>query len=304
MNLIAENQNSEQSIQRLAAQRELYSSAKRLYILQLIGNILIPITISVTAMFYSELSVYSALYGIAFFTIDIFLIESSIATRKNKAAKIQELFDCEVLEIRQSPLKTANDIAVEDVLKHYDAHKKIASNIEKIKDWYPKELSALNIAIARIICQRTNSWWDSKLRSNFCNFLLTTCILLLLAIFTFGVIGKVNLETFALIASGLIPFYRFSARQYLDNLTANKRHEKLNGYFTKIWSSILNRSADKSSLEEASRNIQDEIFENRSKSPFILDAFYKIFRNKDEELMKKSAEAYLKEIEKAQINFG
>lgn len=296
MNNINKVQNSLESLQRLAAQRELYSSAKTLYIIQLIGNILVPVSFSIVSIFNPVLSPYSALYGICFFLTDLILIEPGITTRKMKAAKIQELFDCDVLQLAKSPLKTASDITVEEVLTHYDAHQKIKSNIEKLRDWYPKEISSLGISVARLICQRANCWWDSKLRLAYCNLLRASCLLLVLAIAILGILGKLEFEKVVMIASGLIPFFRFSARQYLDNLAANRRHESLKSFIQTLWDNIISKCINKDSLDDSSRSIQDEIYENRAKSPLILDVFYKFYRSKAEDLMYKSAQILIQEI--------
>ena len=71
----------------------------------LIGNILIPIAGSVIAIYDSHYVAYVGLYGVCFFLIDIIFIERIITERRTKAAKIQELFDCDVLQMKKSPLK-------------------------------------------------------------------------------------------------------------------------------------------------------------------------------------------------------
>lgn len=301
MNQIAEIQNTPKQIERLAAQRELYTSAKKYYAIQLIGNILIPIVGSIIAIYYNDYAAYVGLYGICFFLIDIIFIERIITERRTKAAKIQELFDCDVLQLRKSPLKTADDIVVEEVLTHYKAFQKAKKDISKIKDWYPKETKVLSIEYARLICQKTNCWWDSKLRTKYCNLLLIICVALGLGILIYGVIKEMPLEQVVLITSGLIPFFQFSAKQYMDNMDSADRLTKVNQYINKIWNKILNQTIETSSIEEAARRIQDEFYDNRIKSPLILDSFYWIFRHNNEGLMTRTAETLIEEFVSAQI---
>ena len=297
MNQITAIQNTEKQLERLAAQRELYSSAKRLYFWQLAGNLLIPLSFTTISLFYTSLSFYSALYGLCFYLFDSLIFEPTISKRKTKAAKIQELFDCDVLEIDKSDFKTVSDITVEEVLTHYDAHKKIETNIEKIKDWYPKEVAELDISVARLICQRMNYCWDSRLRVSYSNLLKVVNVVLIVIVIVSVSVGHSTGDQTLLIASGLLPFFRFSIKQYQENKDSSEKLTKLNAYFDKLWAKILKNEIDKDELDETARRIQDEIYDNRIKNPLIPDLFYKFYRSKDEFLMSRSAGNLVKEIE-------
>lgn len=295
MNQIATTQNTPKQLERLAAQRELYSSAKRLFSLQIIGNVFIPLTLSLVSTFYRNLSVYVAIYGTCFFIIDSILVEPVIKRRKTRAAKIQELFDSDVLEVSRSPFKTVEDVTVEEVLTHYDAHRKIESNIEKIKNWYNANLSALDISIARIICQRINYSWECGLRSAYGNLLKVINVLLPLVVFLIALFTNLSLEQTALIGGGLLPLFRFLTKQYQENKEASEKLTKLNNYFNKLWERLLRGEIDEKELEEAASRIQDEIYDNRIKSPLIPDRFYGFYRPKEETLMTKTADSLVAE---------
>jgi hypothetical protein len=296
MSNISSIQNEQKQIERLSAQRELYSSAKRWYILQIVGSIVVPVAFVLVSMFVINVSLAAAMYGICFFIIDILIIVPMISKLKLKASKVQELFDCDVLQIPKSPLKIASDITVEEVLTYYQAHNKIKSNVEKVKDWYPCIIDNVDIEYARLICQRTNCWWDVKLRSRYISFVRGFSIIIPLLLLIVGLITSMSLETIVLLFSGLMPFFRFANKEYADQKASNDRLEKTMNYILKIWDNILYRRMDKDLLPTESRIIQDEIYEHRSKSPFILDVFYKTFRDKNEELMNKTASILVEEI--------
>lgn len=294
MNQIPTKQNSPQQLERLAAQRELYSAAKTLHVVQIITTVAIPIVLAIIALFSEEFSVVVAIFGVAAFIADISLIEPEINKKKTKAAKIQELFDCEVLELPKSPLKVVDDVTVEEVLQHYDAHAKIASNIEKIKDWYSPTIGVLPLATARILCQRTNCWWDSKLRNNYSNFLKFSAIGIFSIIILIGLIGDLSLIYVTLIASGLVPFFQFCIKQRNDNLDAAKRLNQLVQFSTSLWEKAFDGTPDDKLCRE-SRKLQDEIFEHRKRSPLILNLYYDYFRDKDEVLMNRSSQILVDE---------
>lgn len=299
MNQIPVVQNDERQLERLAAQRELYSSAKTFNLVEFIGSVAVPVILTAISLFLTNLSFYSALYGICFYIFDSLIIEPLINERKTKAAKIQELFDCDVLELEKSPFKSVSDITVEDVLLHTaDVHLKIETDIEKIRDWYPKEVGALDLSIARLICQRMNFGWDARLRKSF-SFLLKAITVLLSILIVAGIsLGRLPGEQLPLILSGILPLYRYCLKLHQDNKSSTERLAKLTAYFDALWARITENEADAGELKDAARRIQDEIYDNRTKNPLIPDFFYNYFRGKDESLMSKSAEKLVADVKK------
>lgn len=91
MNDIAKKQNEPKQLQRLAAQRELYSSAKILHGFQIAFAVVIPITLSFISIAFSEFASYAAAYGVTISLTDALFFEQCIKNQKQKAAKIQEL---------------------------------------------------------------------------------------------------------------------------------------------------------------------------------------------------------------------
>lgn len=295
MNQIPQKQNSQKQLERLAAQRELYASAKKWHGSQIILTVVIPIILATLAFFITNLAVACGIFGVLSFLLDVSIIEPLIKKLKTKAAKIQELFDCETLDLPISPLKTVDDIAVEEVLLHYNAHVKIASNVEKIKNWYTPSVGQLPMAIARILCQRTNYWWDSKLRQRYSSFLKLSSVIVFSAILIFGFVSDLSLIEVTLIGSGLIPFFQFCIKQCNDNLDAAVRLNELIIYSKQVWDNAIRHSISEDDLKTSSRRLQDEIFEHRSKSPLIHDFYYNLFRDNDEALMNRSSEILIEE---------
>lgn len=302
MNTIAIKQNEQIQLERLSAQREIYSSAKRLHIVQIIITVFIPIALFVLSFIWSNLIPYSALVGILVFVLDSICLAPSIKQQKIKASKIQELFDCDVLEIDKSPLKTVSDVTVEEILLNYNAHKKIATDIEKIRDWYPTNISELPISLARIICQRTNCWWDSTLRIRYSNCLKYFGLFVFLSIFVFSFVSKLDITTLTLYLSGIIPLFQFCHRECCEQKETAQRLDELVRYAEQIWNYALDNPTEYHEHKLNSRRLQDEIFEHRSKSPLILDAFYNLLRKNNELLMNRSAEILIDEAKRRREN--
>lgn len=307
MNQIANVENSPESLEQLAAQREIYSFAKNFYSLQTVGSIIIPIIFSGVALFIPDVSAYSALYGVCFSILDITLIETMINKAKSQAAKIQELFDCNVLDIPASAFKNADDILLEEIPAGYEKHKKKNNSIDKLRGWYSndlKEISSLPISTARLICQRKNLWWDSELRTRYSNTLKIFSLILFLILIVAGFAGHIKFEQFVLIFSGLLPLFRFSIKQYLDNKDSSEKLTKVISYFNKIWERVLKSDIDETELEAAARQIQNEIYDNRVKSSLIPDYFYNSYKDKQESLANTVAEKLVKEAKGLTVSEG
>ena len=78
MNQIPAKQNEQVQLERLAAQREIYSFAKRLHLLQIIITVLLPILLFILSSIYNQIIIYTALFGILVFVCDSILIATLI----------------------------------------------------------------------------------------------------------------------------------------------------------------------------------------------------------------------------------
>ena len=296
MNNIAIKQNEPKQLERLSAQRELYSSAKKYHGFQIFFVVFLPIIFSFGTIQYSNLVQFAAAYGVIIALVDLLFFDEKIKTKKGKAARIQELFDCDVLQMEVSPLKTIDEITIEEILIQYDAHKKIPTNIEKIKNWYPQSVADVPISMARIICQRANCSWDSKLRERYIGNLKNLSIIVLGGIIIYSLFKDLKFIDFVLLGSTLLPFFQFCIKQNLEQKDAIKRLSELLKYSNDLWIAIISRSKNNEQLTEASRRLQDEIFEHRSKTPLILDFFYKRLRTKDEGVLTRTTNSLISEL--------
>jgi hypothetical protein len=289
-NDILNRQNEQEELERLAAQRELYSAAKRIFAMQAALTVVIPVILACFAIAFETWAPYIAWYGVAIFAIDLLTIDPQIKKLKTKAAKIQELFDCSVLQLSYSALKTVKDVTVEDVLRYYEAHQKIATNIEQIKDWYPAAIGQVGLPVARIICQRSSCWWDKKLREEYCQRIKYILIFIIAGIITGCLFAKTDTVQLVLIFSALVPFFQFGIKQYNDNVDMNCRLSQLSAYIDQVWNDILKGHITDPELKNESRRIQDGLYDNRTLSPLIFDFIYRKSRTGNEQTMNKAAQ--------------
>ena len=307
MNKIPEAQLEWTQLKRLAAQRQLYSDAKVIHAVQIGLSILVPPILVVLVTFFSLPPVYATSCGVIVALLNTLWVSSYQQSLKQKAAKVQELFDCEVLELPWRGLMTGPPLEMETVEKYSLKYKrkyikrKTDDDSEpekwysKLENWYSTDVDKLPLHLGRIICQRSNCWWDAKLRQRYANRVLIVLLVLIVITVFLGLIGNFTLVKFILAMVGpLTPAFALGSREYRDHKKCAAQLDKLKEYVESLWNKALN-GANPDELTRDSRALQDEIYNLRRTSPLIFDWVYRFLRKEDEELMNKAAEEMVKE---------
>ncbi len=103
-NTIAQEQNTQRQLERLAAQRYLYSRAKKVLEIQIVCDVLTPIIAAILVAVFPGFDVYGAFIGISVAILD-FLLDNYQSSQKKRASDIQEMFDCDVLCLNCQEIK-------------------------------------------------------------------------------------------------------------------------------------------------------------------------------------------------------
>ena len=96
----------------------------------------------------------------------------------------------------------------------------------------------------------------------------------------------------------LAPALLIGLRQFSEQREAADRLDKLKDHCGTIWKAALSGKS-KAALNEMSRNLQDEILENRRKAPPVLDFIFRRLRNDYEADMNHAADYYISEAKAA-----
>ncbi len=295
-NRIIEDQNTQQQLERLAAQRYIYSQSKKLLFLQMLLTIAIPITLTIDATIEQNLKVWAAFYGVLISFMDVAVIEQYQKSMKTCAAKIQELFDCDVLRIKWNELKLGTRPDIETIIEAAENVKKKQIEYEKLMNWYPTVVAQLPLFWARLVCQRTNCRWNIKLRQRYRIVLLVGVILLALLFVAISIHQNMAMESFIL--GILVPFsptILWAIREYYKQGEATDALDKLKVNIETIWGKAITHELSEESFERISRDIQNEIFDRRRNDPGVFDWLYWCYRGKQEAQMNKGAEELVKE---------
>jgi hypothetical protein len=294
MNII-ERQELPENIELLAAQKNIYSRAKNIIGVQMLLSVPVALCAAITTIVKPELNGYIALWGILIVVFELFVFTPWVKKLQDNAARIQELFDTKVLGLNWNEISVGK--RPEPELIHEEANKYgiVEVEITGLRNWYPLAIDGIPEIFGIIICQRSNVWWDARMRRKY-----TLAIRVILVSIAFGVIGyglyekKEMFEFLAFIVAPLAATYVFGYRQMTEHGEAADRLDMLKSFSEKIWSDAL-AGKDVVTLMLESRALQDQIFEHRKKNPPIFDFLFRWFRDGNEELMNKGAKTLVDE---------
>lgn len=297
MNNIPQEQNNLRQLERLAAQHQLYSDAKLLQLISIVISVPLAILASILVAIFPKTAAFAGLYGIITTLLDILVFSRLQKSVQERAAKIQQLFDYDILQFDQSRLDDKINIEPEIIIDASNKFKRKDSTYSTLQDWYPVRVGQQPLYIARIICQRSNILWDSQLRQRYSNWLIIVFIVLTVIVFLIGLIGGLTLEKFVLaVLNPLTPAFVFGCRQYIEHKEAATRLDQLRENAEALLQEVKKKLSPHD-IETKSYSLQAQIYDNRRRSPLIFDWLYFWLKRKDEERMNKGAEALIQELD-------
>lgn len=293
---IIERQEVPESIELLAAQRNLYSRVKYIIGFQMLLSVPIAICAAIVTIVKPEFKGYVALWGILVVVIDLFVFTPWVRRLRDSAARVQELFDTRVLGLEWNEMsagkKPERELIHEEALKHGLADADIAG----LQRWYPVVIAKVPEIFGIIISQRSNVWWDARMRRRYTLTVRITLICIALGLIGYGLYEKKGMFEFLVyIIAPLVSTYVFGYRQMIEHGDAADRLDKLKELAEKIWADAV-AGKDVGMLKLRCRTLQDQIFDHRKKNPPIFDFLFRWFRDENEKLMNKGAEAFVAEV--------
>ena len=117
-----------------------------------------------------------------------------------------------------------------------------------------------------------------------------------LGLIGYGLYEKKDMfEFLAYIVAPLASTYVFGYRQMMEHGDSADRLDKLKELSERVWSDAV-AGKDATTLKLKCRTLQDQIFDHRKKNPPIFDFLFWWFRDGNEVLMNKGAEALVSEL--------
>lgn len=295
--MITVEQNTPKQIQRLGAQRQLYATAKTIFIAQIIlcGPVAIASVYLAKVFPASKASV--ALWGFIVLLSNMFWLTPWLEKRRTEAARVQEAFDCDVLDLPWNDIKVGDRPDPELIKEQSDKYNNWAARMPILQNWYAPSVANLPLHIGRIVCQRSNCSWDGRLRRRYAAFIIAALALLCLIILVLSFERNYTLQDFLLkVILPLAPALGLGYKQFIEQRNAASRLDDLKTHCYRVWDDALSGEEERV-ITKWSRDLQDEIFESRRKSPLVFDAVFKWLRKTFQDQMKYAADDLVTEAE-------
>lgn len=278
-NNIVEIENRQEHINQLKAAHHLYTKAGHYSTAYVLFCVLIPIIISFVR-FYICSDNYLVLHSLMAYSVVALVIglvlEAKAGKHRNSAAKIQQLFDCDVLGLEWNTYIWGTKPSIEDVNDNY-----VNLPDKDFVNWYDIQVSDLNKVEAALICQRTNLVYDSKLRKKF-NYIID-CIAwsVLVLILIVGFYKNEGMQTaIVFIGVPLVPIIKWIFITRKQNREDIELCESLKSFVDNCLERL--KKNQRSINESVLYRIQDGIYRHRKTAFKIPDYLYNLMRDKHE----------------------
>lgn len=301
-NRIPSAQNLPLNLKRLAAQRQLYSKAKRLLLLQLVLDLPIIGALSGAAFWLNrparvhpvDLSWLVAVAAGAIVLAGRPVLASLVEGLQETAAKLQEEFDTTVLRLDWNAATAGDRADPESIHTYSERYKKRDPGFKILIDWYSPQIAQLPDHVGRIVCQRANLVWDVGLRERFSLYLGLAASLLFILLFTLAAWDGLSLRVFLLgVVAPTMPIAVFTIDQKHKNGKAASNLTRLKQIVEAALEEAKDPSATAEQLTQRARQVQDSIYYNRKDNPLIFDWFYRIHRDTQEASMRFSVDQFV-----------
>ena len=293
MSKITTTQLDETQLKRLAAQRQLYSQAKTHRAFQMTITILSPLVVALVVALFFWSPVLTPIASMGATIASILWLTPKRESLQSKAAKIQEMFDREVLALDWNKPALGSSWEMETVEKYADKYRYKHENFSELENWYPEDVGKLPVWLGRIVCQRANCWWEADMRrcyASYVNWFLSVIVLLFLILcFVSACMLEWSLE--AIIRGVVAPFnpaFIVGIYEYRENRASVIASDKLKHHSEHLWEKAIEDS-DPKQLTCDSRELQDQIYNHRRQSPLVFRV-YKRLRDNNEKFMKEAAD--------------
>ncbi len=294
-NTISQHQNTLRQLERLAAQRYLYSAAKQILTGQLFLDLVSPIVLAVIVALFPGFGIYGALIASLILVSDFYL-ENLQSSKREQAAGIQELFDCELLDLQCPDLIARHIPDTVEIMEVAERYKRSDPTHKALMDWYSPEVDKLPLYLARLVCQRTNCLWDVQLRRKYLQGVNIMLFILSALVMTIALVKGLTVGNFLLVVvAPLLPAIGWAIRESKGQKEAIQRKNELKRYAEELWTDALKKRVTVEEIERKSRGLQDQIYSNRCNNPLVLDAFYEYLRMKSEAKMNRGAKEFVEE---------
>jgi hypothetical protein len=280
-------QNQPDMIRYLAAQRQLYDEEKRckvgVYVLMAVSSLSIMAVVGLGFWPVTDPQIALLAFILAIMELGILHV---IGHKRDDAARIQELFDCELLQLEWNDILVdrPDSLLIQGAVDRFNKKPNHREAEAKLRDWYSRDFAPdTSLVQARLSCQKSNLYWDKDIRNEWKTVLIISLALvvvltLILSEFLHWTIIDYFKGPFLLI----VPLVVIVFKEILDQGLAYKRIDELERKADYLLQEIKHTDIDEADIIEKSRQLQDEIYNHRKMDSTIPNFIYDRVRKRRE----------------------
>lgn len=280
MNKTIEHQNDQIVLDRLSAQRNLYSAAKRWRNLRFVLCVITIVVLSVIRAFFVDNQTIAIILGLAVFASLLLgpVFNKQIGRKRTLAARIQQLMETELFELPWEENLCGPQPIAEDVYNH-----KSSIIPDDLHNWYTVDIGKVqdhNTAV--LLCQRENLKYDSHIRTSFTRMCLWFGIIACVAIAVVSFFLYKD-DTLSIIMFGLIPITPI-VRWIQSVLNEDGRDKSFRDALEALVKTEMeNALKGKPVRVNVLKQIQNHMFQHRKEGYLVPDCYHNICRKQSEE---------------------
>ena len=202
---IHERQNHPESLAKLAAQRFLYSRAKRIRSFAAVSILVVALLGILASVINSQwFNQIVPLVSLLLWFLDQEVLRRKEQALKAEAATIQEDFDCFVLDFPWPANKGIVRPTSDRIQQLEGRASKCGGLLEGLKNWYGTDLIRDDSVNSKIRCQQASCWWDVNLRRRWSLILKVTSWVFFMLIISLAMITGITVTKLVAIAASNI----------------------------------------------------------------------------------------------------
>lgn len=296
-NGIIELQAKPEMVRLIWARDKTYQAAKRTQGWFVFWTAAVPVIGALTSVLWPGLKPVLALISLLLLLLDVGLIDRLQKERLKRGAKLQEEFDTRAFGLPWNRFVAGDKVLPEDVTEAVSAPMP-AKRQKEIETWYEASVSRVPLAYGRLVCQRTNISYDSRLRRRYGNGLFSVALVLAILVLIAGVLLDPKFTDAILGLAMVAPMLSWALREHRKQLDTCISLQNLQSEFKTVWTKALEGASDEE-LKVGSRQLQDAIYQHRASAPLVFDWVYYRMRSKNEREAHAAAEEFIKQAEEA-----
>ena len=266
-------------------------------IAQLLLTVAAPVAGEIAGLISPAVRPFVAIAALAFGLLDVAFLDRAQTRLLKMGAKLQEQFDCVVLALPWNDFAVGQKLDAEDVHEASKAYTNRGGKDEPLKGWYPTVVAQAPLHLARLICQRTNLWYDGKLRRRYGGAVLAISLVSFGSLFVAGLALKLSLMDFVVtILVPAAPFLTWAVReQHRQSDTADQLDE-IRKSENALWDEARAGRCTPEHCLARSREFQAAIYARRAGSALIFPFIYWLLRSDLEDQMNAGAAERMREL--------